>query len=411
MAIIKPFKAIRPTSDMAGKIAELPYDVYNRDEAYVIAKDNPYSFLHVDKAEIDFPNGFDQYSDEVYNKAKENLQKLIDDRNLVKDETDNLYIYTLDWQGKSHTGLVATTSVDDYNNGVIKKHELTRQDKEIDRIKHIRTLNANTGPIFLTYKKKNEIDSIIEDFKKNNAPTYEIDERDGVSQKVWVLSDKDIIKNLTSLFSDVETLYIADGHHRNAAAVAVANERRNNGESDTAEFNYYLSVIFPDDQLNVLDYNRVIKDLNGLSVDDFLEKLSDKFSVEVADDLYKPTKKGEFSMYLGDKWYKLNIKPEFVPNDVIESLDCSILQNYVFDIILDIKDPRTDKRIDFVGGIRGLEELKRRVDSKEMAVAFALFRTSVLELMNVADDNKIMPPKSTWFEPKLRSGLFIHDLE
>ncbi len=405
MAIIKEFNGLRPVKEFAKDIAELPYDVYNRMEAKAIGDKNKNSFLHIDKAEINFDESIDQYDSVVYQKAKENLEKLILENKMKEDKTKSMYIYTLNWNGKDHTGLVACTHVDDYINEVIKKHELTRQDKEDDRIQHIKTLNANTGPIFMTYKYNEEVNKIIENIKSDKNPEYDFID-DGIGQKVWVIDDNNVISELKELFGKIDNLYIADGHHRNAAAVAVAMEKRKNGGNTTDEFNYYLSIMFPDNQINILDYNRVIKDLNGLTKEELLAKLKEKFNISSGDG--RPKSKGEFGMYLDNKWYKLNFKDEFKTDHVINSLDVAILQNEVLEKIFNIVEIRTDKRIDFVGGIRGIKELEKRVDSGEMKIAFSMYPTSIKELMDVADSGNIMPPKSTWFEPKLRSGLFIH---
>ncbi len=405
MAIIKEFNGLRPVEKYAKDIAALPYDVYSRSEAKAIGDKNKNSFLHIDKAEISFDNSVDQYDDRVYIKAKENLEKLILENKMEEDKEKCMYIYTINCNNKDHTGLVSCTCVDDYINEVIKKHELTRQDKEDDRIRHIKALEANTGPIFMTYKFNEKVNSIIENFKSCNSPVYDfIDE--GVGQKVWVIDDVNIINSLKILFEKIDNLYIADGHHRNAAAVAVALEKRKNGGNATDEYNYYLSIMFPDNQVNIMDYNRVIKDLNGLTNEEFLEKLKEKFHISKGNGI--PREKGEFGLYLDKQWYKLNIKDQYKKDDVINSLDVAILQNEVLEKIFNIVEIRTDKRIDFVGGIRGIEELEKRVDSGEMKVAFSMYPTSIEELMNVADSGNIMPPKSTWFEPKLRSGLFIH---
>ena len=392
MAVIRQFKAIRPTPEM------------------VIG--NPYSFLHVDKAEIDLPAGTDIYSPEVYEKAKSNLEKMITDGVLVQDEKPMLYVYELTMDGRSQTGLVACTSIDEYMQGIIKKHELTREDKEQDRIRHVDICNANTGPIFLAYRTVDEISEIVDNVKKN-APVYDFTAEDGIIHKAWIIDDEETINRLVKLFKDVPNLYIADGHHRNASAAKVGLKRRNENPNYTGdeEFNYYLAVIFPSDQLKILDYNRVVKDLNGLSEEEFIKKLSEKFDIVETEGRAKPDKAYDFGMYMDGKWYMLTAKDEIKSKDAVKGLDVSILQDNVLIPILGIGDIRTDKRIDFVGGIRGLGELEKRVDSGEMKVAFAMYPTSIEQLMTIADENKIMPPKSTWFEPKLRSGLFIHSLD
>lgn len=412
MAVIRQFKAIRPTPEMAEKVAALPYDVVNSEEAAEMVIGNPYSFLHVDKAEIDLPAGTDIYSPEVYEKAKSNLEKMITDGVLVQDEKPMLYVYELTMDGRSQTGLVACTSIDEYMQGIIKKHELTREDKEQDRIRHVDICNANTGPIFLAYRTVDEISEIVDNVKKN-APVYDFTAEDGIIHRAWIIDDEETINRLVKLFKDVPNLYIADGHHRNASAAKVGLKRRNENPNYTGdeEFNYYLAVIFPSDQLKILDYNRVVKDLNGLSEEEFIKKLSEKFDIVETEGRAKPDKAYDFGMYMNGKWYMLTAKDEMKSKDAVKGLDVSILQDNVLIPILGIGDIRTDKRIDFVGGIRGLGELEKRVDSGEMKVAFAMYPTSIEQLMTIADENKIMPPKSTWFEPKLRSGLFIHSLD
>ena len=412
MAVIRKFKAIRPTSKMAEAVAALPYDVVNSEEAREMTKDKPYSFLHVDKAEIDLPVGTDIYSPQVYAKAKENLDKLVSDGILVQDNKPMLYVYELTMDGRSQTGLVACTSIDEYLNGIIKKHELTREDKEQDRIRHVDICNANTGPIFLAYSPVDEISAIIENVKKN-APVYDFTAEDGIKHRAWVIDNDETANKLIELFKAVPNLYIADGHHRNASAAKVGLKRRAEHPDYTGdeEFNYYLAVIFPSDQLKIMDYNRVVKDLNGMTSEEFMNKLAEKFDIHEADGRAKPEKQYDFGMYLDKKWYMLTAKENLRVNDAVAGLDVSILQDNVLIPILGIGDIRTDKRIDFVGGIRGLGELERRVDSGEMKVAFAMYPTSIDQLMTIADENKIMPPKSTWFEPKLRSGLFIHSLD
>lgn len=412
MAVIRQFKAIRPTPEMAEKVAALPYDVVNSEEAAEMVIGNPYSFLHVDKAEIDLPAGTDIYSPEVYEKAKSNLEKMITDGVLVQDEKPMLYVYELTMDGRSQTGIVACTSIDEYMQGIIKKHELTREDKEQDRIRHVDICNANTGPIFLAYRTVDEISEIVDNVKKN-APVYDFTAEDGIIHRAWIIDDEETINRLVKLFKDVPNLYIADGHHRNASAAKVGLKRRNENPNYTGdeEFNYYLAVIFPSDQLKILDYNRVVKDLNGLSEEEFIKKLSEKFDIVETEGRAKPDKAYDFGMYMDGKWYMLTAKDEIKSKDAVKGLDVSILQDNVLIPILGIGDIRTDKRIDFVGGIRGLGELEKRVNSGEMKVAFAMYPTSIEQLMTIADENKIMPPKSTWFEPKLRSGLFIHSLD
>lgn len=417
MSVIRAFKGFRPTTELCHRVAALPYDVMNSDEAREMVKDNPYSFLHVDKAEIDLPVGTDLYSQEVYDKAASNLQKMIDEGTYIQDSTPVLYIYRLTMDGRSQTGLVACTSIDEYIENKIKKHELTREDKEQDRIRHVDICDANTGPIFLTYRSQEVVNSIIDAYVLNNEPVYDFLAEDGITHTVWVIDDVVAIEALIDAFKGIESLYIADGHHRNASAVKVGLKRReeNPGYKADAEFNYYLAVLFPDEQLAIMDYNRVVKDLNGMSQEQFIEAVSEKFSVSekalAEGECFKPEKAHSFGMYLGGKWYELKAKDgSFDPQDEVNSLDVSILQNNLLAPVLGIGDPRTDKRIDFVGGIRGLGELVRRVDSGEMTVAFSMYPTTVAELMSIADAGKIMPPKSTWFEPKLRSGIFVHKL-
>ena len=414
MSTIKPFKAIRPAKAFVKDVAALPYDVMNSEEAREMTKENPYSFLHVDKAEIDLDKDVDLYDKKVYEKARENLNRMISSKVLIQDEKPCMYIYRLTMDGASQTGLVVCTSIDEYIDGTIKKHELTREDKEQDRINHVDYCNANTGPIFLAYRQNNAVNEIIQNWTSSNKSEYCFETEDGIGQEVWVIDDFETIKMLEEEFKNVPNLYIADGHHRNASAVKVGLKRRKEKGNYTGEeeFNYYLSVMFPDNQLRIMDYNRVVKDLNGLSKEEFIQKLKQKAEVKEVIGEYKPKKAHTVGMYLEGKWYSLEFKPEFINiNDPVEALDVSILQNEILNPILGIGDPRKDKRIDFVGGIRGLQELVKRVDSKEMKVAFAMYPTSMQELMNIADAGKIMPPKSTWFEPKLRSGIFIHSLD
>lgn len=412
MATIKAFKAYRPTAALAEKVAALPYDVMNSDEAREEVKGNPYSFLHVDKAEIDLPRDVDLYDSRVYEKAKENLQNMIAEKTYVQDEAPCLYIYEQTFRGKTQTGLVGCASVDEYQNNIIKKHELTRADKEADRIRHVDTLDANTGPIFLTYRKQPVISALLESYKALHEAVYDFVSGD-VRQRVWVITEKETLETLTSLFETVPALYIADGHHRAASAVRVAEKRRKEKPfTGDEEFNYFLAVYFPAEELTILDYNRLVKDLNGLDAGAFLEKLEEKFNVRlIGKDAYHPEKRHEFGLYLEKNWYALSLKDGIADEqNPVASLDASILQNEVLTPLLAIGDPRTDARIDFVGGIRGLKELENRVNSGEMTLAFSMCPVSTEELMAIADAGKIMPPKSTWFEPKLLSGLFIHFL-
>ncbi len=413
MAIFKPFKALRPTKEYASKVAALPYDVMNSEEAKEIVKGNPYSFLHIDKAEIDLPEGTYLYSDEVYAKAKENLDKSEAGGIMVTDDTPYFYIYRQIMNGREQTGLVGCAWVDDYIENRIKKHELTRADKEADRIRHVDTCNANTGPIFLCYKSKDEIAEIINKYKAD-APEYDFVTDDGITNTVWVINNTEDCARLSALLAEAGDFYIADGHHRCASAVNVAKKRRENNPcfNGTEEFNFFLAVLFPADELEIMDYNRVVKDLNSNSEEEFIAKISESFIVEDApcNGAYHPEEKHNFGMYLNNKWYKLTAKDgTFDPKNPVDQLDVSILQKNLLTPILAIGDPRTDKRIDFIGGIRGLKELERLVDNG-FKVAFSMYPTTLEDLMSIADANMIMPPKSTWFEPKLLSGLFIHKL-
>ena len=414
MAVFRPFKAVRPLPIYASKVAALPYDVMNSEEAAKMVEGNPCSFLHVDKAEIDLPKGTDLYSEQVYLKARENLDKLVSDGICKQDENNYFYIYRQIMNGRSQTGLVGCVSIDDYINGIIKKHELTRADKEADRINHVDYCDANTGPIFLTYRPESEISAIVKDWQASHEPVYDFVTDDGIANTVWVIDCGETVDRLSALFAAVDYLYIADGHHRAASAVKVGLKRREQFPNYTGdeEFNYFLAVLFACDELEIMDYNRVIKDLNGMSEQQFIEKISEKFTVEpVGKKAYKPEAAHTFGMLLGGEWYKLTAKSgTFNNDDPVEALDVSILQNNVISPILGIDDPRTDKRIDFVGGIRGLGELERRA-SEDMCLAFSMYPTTLRELMDIADAGKIMPPKSTWFEPKLLSGLFIHKLK
>lgn len=412
MAVINPFVCVRPRRDVAGRVAALPYDVYNRAEAKQEILRDPLSFLRIDRAETNFGDEVDTYDPRVYEKAAELLQDMIKHGIFEIDSEECYYVYELVMDGRSQTGLVACASVDDYLNNVIKKHENTREDKEQDRIRHVDVCNAQTGPIFLAYRSKDEINRVIEGVKKEE-PLYCFDSVDNIGHHVWRISDRERIDVIKEAFLGISDIYIADGHHRAASAVKVALKRRreNPGYSGRESFNYFLSVLFPHDQLKIMAYNRAVKDLNGLSGEEFMGRVKENFEVSVIGKTpYSPDEKGSFGMLLDGTWYKLKAK-ESVRNtkDPVESLDVSILQNYLLDPILGIKDPRVDKRIDFIGGIRGLKELERRT-SLDMKVAFSMYPTSITELFAVSDAGKLMPPKSTWFEPKLRSGLFIHPL-
>ena len=414
MPKLKSFKGLRPPKALVEKIQCHPYDVLNSKEAREDAKENKYSFLHITKAEIDFDEDLNvkEDSDEVFEKALENFNEFKEKKWLIKDNEPKLYIYGLTMNERTQYGIVGCAYINDYLNGKIKKHEFTRKEKEDERMKHIKKTNANMEPAYFTYKENEKINDIVNKIIKKQEPIYNfICKKDGFGHVFWVINDYDIIKEIERIFDEeIECFYIADGHHRSAAAVRVGIENKKN-ENENDEYNYFLTVAFPSNQLRIFDYNRVIKDLNHLNKDEFIKKLEENFIVENKRNImYKPDKIHNFSMYLDNEWYKLTAKNNsFDKNNLIDSLDVSILSNHVLDKILGIKDLRTDKRIDFIGGIRGLDELKKRVDSGEMKVAFALFPISMNELMAISDNNEIMPPKSTWFEPKLASGLFIHE--
>lgn len=412
MAVIKPFCAIRPSREKAEKIAALPYDVYNRKEAKEEVLKNPESFLKIDRAETQLADTVDTYDPKVYQKAHDTLWEMVADGSFVKEEKKCYYIYELTMDGRTQTGITACASMDDYESGVIKKHENTRAEKEADRINHVNICNAQTGPIFLAYRANTVINQVVDTVKKDE-PLYDFTAEDGIRHRVWVISKEEQINTIEHAFAGIGEIYIADGHHRAASAVRVGQNRRKEHPeyNGTEEFNYFLSVLFPDEQLMIMDYNRVVKDLNGLSETAFLEKVSEIFEVrQSGTEPVKPQKKGSFSMYLQGKWYCCQIKPEDISADPVEGLDVSVLQKRLLAPVLQITDPKTDSRIDFVGGIRGLAELERRCKS-DCAAAFAMYPTSIQELFAVADAGLLMPPKSTWFEPKLRSGLFIHALE
>lgn len=411
MAIVRAFNGIRPVEELAVKIAALPYDVMSSEEAREMVQGDPYSFLHVDRAEIDLDPSIDIHDQKVYEKARENLNKKISDKELIKDEKPCLYIYRQIMNSRSQTGLVFCASIDDYINNNIKKHEFTRADKEEDRINHVDYCDANTGPIFLTYKEDDVASEVIKAWTKRK-PVYDFVAEDGVSHIVWVIDNEIIVSEVVDLFKDVKSFYIADGHHRSASAVKVGLKRREANPNYTGdeEFNYFLAVAFPDNDLMVMDYNRVVQDLNGLSKNELITKLEEKFVVTESSTQVKPSKKHTFGMYVEEKWYLLEAKDGiYDENDPIDALDVAILQNNVLTPILGIEDVRTSDRIDFIGGIRGLNELERRVH-KDMKIAFSMYPTEVSDIMSVADIGEIMPPKSTWFEPKLRSGLFVHKL-
>jgi uncharacterized protein (DUF1015 family) len=415
MAILKPFRGFRPAKELVDRIASRPYDVLNSDEARTDAADNPYSFLHVVKPEIDLPPETDHYADIVYETGRNNLKKLISEGTFSQDEKGIYYIYAQTMWGKTQYGLVACASVDDYLNGIIRKHELTRPDKEEDRKKHIRVTNFNAEPVFFAYPDNKAIDTIVEGYIKQE-PEYDFETPDGVKHILWLVDDQEDVLQIENTFKkEIPFTYVADGHHRTAAAAHVGEERKqsNFSHKGNEEYNYFLAVHFPASQLTIIDYNRVVKDLNDYSVDDFITKISDRFTViKKGSEPYKPDKLHDFSMYIDGNWYALEANQDtYNDDDPIDCLDVTVLSKAVLDPILDIKDLRKSKRIDFVGGIRGLEELQKRVDSGEMAVAFALYPVSMDQLITIADTGNIMPPKTTWFEPKLRSGLVIHELE
>ncbi len=412
MAEIRPFKAIRPNTEKVSKVAALPYDVYNRKEAYEEVKRNPESFLAIDRPETQFPEDYDMYAPEVYQKAHDMLREQIESGIFIQDEDKCFYIYEQTFKGRTQTGVVACASIDDYLNNVIKKHENTRADKEEDRIKHVYTCDAQTGPIFLCYRKNQLISELVEKVKEVDAPVYDFSSGDDVRNRVWIISDEDEVNTISRIFTSINSIYIADGHHRCASAVKVGLRKREEGKGKVRgklKSDFFLSVLFPDDELEIMDYNRVVKDLNGLTKEEFINKISEKFTVEKEDKAVKPEKKGQFGMLLDGNWYRIDAKESILSNDAVEGLDVSILQNEVLSPILGIGDPRTDKRIDFIGGIRGLSEIEKRCNS-DMKIGFSMHPTSISELFAVADDNRLMPPKSTWFEPKLLSGLFIHDI-
>lgn len=405
MATIVPFTALRPQAQYAKQVASQPYDVLNSKEAKLEARGNPNSFLHITKSEIDLPEDTDVHSKEVYEKAKDNLDAFIQREVLFRENKPCYYIYRLVMNDKSQTGLVCASSVDDYENDIIKKHEFTRPEKERDRINHISTTGAQTGNVFLAYKNVPEIDVLIEKWQAEKKPVYDFVADDGISHTVWVINDDKTIAAITQLFSEaVDNTYIADGHHRAASAAKV----RLTAAGDTEGANYFLTTLFPASQLRILDYNRVVKDLNGLSKETFLQRIAEKFDVAPASTAFAPQQLHDIGMYVGGKWYALTAKAGTYTPDPVGVLDVTVLQNNLLDPILGIKDPRTDQRIDFVGGIRGLEELEKRVNSGEMQVAFSLYPVSIQQLFDIADSGMVMPPKSTWFEPKLRDGLLTH---
>ena len=406
MAIISAFRALRPAKELASKVASLPYDVLNSSEARVLGDKNPYSFLHITKSEIDLPEGTDIHSEKVYHKAADNLLIFQDNKILVRDEKPAYYIYELTMGGRKQTGLVCASSVEDYENNIIKKHELTRPEKEQDRINHIRITGAQTGNVFLAYKSNVSLSLLIGSWKEAQEPDYDFIAEDGIGHRVWVVHDPHTTAEITQIFhKQIPFTYIADGHHRAASAAKVKNAL---GNSATSDAGYFLTTLFPSDELHIMDYNRVVKDLNGLDVNSFLGKLNKNFRVEKINAAHTASGLHNFGMYLAGSWYSLNAKENSFPNDLIGILDVSILQENILSSILGIRDLRTDNRIDFVGGIRGLKELERRVDSGQMKLAFSLYPVSMDQLFDIADSGQIMPPKSTWFEPKLRDVLLTH---
>jgi uncharacterized protein (DUF1015 family) len=407
VATIKPFKALRPQAQFAKQVASRPYDVLNSAEAKVEAQGNPHSFLHITKSEIGLSENTNQYSEEVYIRAKENIEAFIKRDVLFRENKECYYIYQLIMNGRTQTGLVAVSSVQDYEDGIIKKHEFTRPEKEQDRINHIKTSGAQTGNVFLAYRDVDELDTLIAKWKSNKSPVYDFVADDEIQHTIWIVNDDATIQQISDLFvSKVPATYIADGHHRAASAAKVKHAL---GDKATESSNYFLTTLFPANQLHIMDYNRVIRDLNGLSKEDFIKKIGEKFEVlEIGTEAYRPKTLHEFGMYLDGSWYKLTSKPGTFTADPIGILDITILQNNLLEPVLGIKDQRTDKRIDFVGGIRGLQELENRVKSGEMQVAFSLYPVTIHQLFDIADSGNVMPPKTTWFEPKLRDGLLTH---
>lgn len=411
MAEIRAFRGIRPAAGKEADIAALPYDVYNREEARKAVEGKPLTFLRIDRAETQLSEETDIYAPEVYQKAKELLWGMVENGDFVQDDKPCYYLYELTMNGRSQTGIVACASIDDYLNGMIKKHENTRREKEEDRVRHVDICDAQTGPIFLAYRNQESLKKIVADVK-TGAALFDFTSEDGIRHRGWKIADTEKISAIYEAFHQMNALYIADGHHRAASAVRVGVKRREEhpGYTGEEEFNYFLSVIFPDDELMIMDYNRVVRELNGLTPEEFLSGIKKVFDVEKLDKAEHPKRKGQVTLFLEDKWYLLTLKPEYENCDPVEGLDVSILQKQILEPVLGIQDPKTDKRIDFVGGIRGLSELERRVHT-DMKAAFAMYPTSIGELFAVADAGLLMPPKSTWFEPKLRSGLFIHALK
>lgn len=406
MVDVQPFRAIRPNEQLASQVACLPYDVIDTNEARVESQDNPYSYYHIDRSEIAFDDDFNPYDPKVYELANQTLQQFLQKGWLKKEDKPCFYLYELTMDGRKQTGIAASTSIDDYVNDQIKKHEFTRPAKEQDRINHIKACDANTSPIFLSYRQPQAMQHLVEEWKANHAPVYDFTKYHGVTHRLWVVDDEATVAQMVALFAQVPALYIADGHHRAASAVKVGLEKRAQGQS-SAESDYFLSIIFPEQELKILEYNRVI---NVTPPADFIDRLAKIFTIQPTSET-KSQQKGEFKLYYQNQWYTLTLDESLRPTDAVEGLDVAVLQKYVIEDIFGIMDVRTDARIDFVGGIRGSEELARLVDSGAFQVAFALYPTSMQDLLAVADDNQIMPPKSTWFEPKLLSGLLLHDLE
>ncbi|RQD70293.1 MAG: DUF1015 domain-containing protein [Tindallia sp. MSAO_Bac2] len=411
---IRPFKALRPAPDLASMVACLPYDVMNTEEAAKMAEGNPHSFLHVIRSEIDLPQASNQYDQQVYEQAQKNLDSMIKKHTLIQDKSPSFYLYRQCMDGRQQLGIVACHPIDDYENGLIKKHEFTRPEKEKDRIRHFDQCDAHTEPVFLTYRSEENFTGMIRQYAEENEPVYDFTTEDKIQHTLWVVSDKEWVQRMSETFkNNVEALYIADGHHRTASAAKIGLKRREeNPDLDpNDESQFLMAVSFPQEDLYCMEYNRVVKDLNGMSVDELLARISQHFECEPVEKAYQPKEKHEFGMLLNNHWYRLIAKPHtYAENDVIQQLDVSILQNYLLQPILGILDPRTDKRIDFVGGIRGIEELERRVQN-DMELAFSMYPTTIDDLLQVADEDKIMPPKSTWFEPKLRSGIFLHPFQ
>lgn len=412
MANVKPFQAIRPASALAAQVAALPYDVYSRKEAEEKVKGHSLSFLNIDRPETQFASFIDMYDDRVYQKAREMLDAEVEDGTFIQDVKKCYYLYELTMDGRSQTGIAACVSIDDYLHRIVKKHEETREEKERDRIRHVDTCSAQTGPVFLVYRANPVLTYIIRNVKEG-LPVYDFTADDGVRHTVWVIEDHMAIDAIAKTFETMDSLYIADGHHRAASALKVGLKRRrmHPGYDGTEEFNYFMAVLFPDDQLKIMDYNRLVRHLNGMTKEQFLQRISNEFVVEyVGDHAVSPERKGVFGLYLGHQWYRLTAKARIASGDAVDGLDVSVLQHYLLEPVLGIRDPRTDPDIEFVGGIRGLGELERRCH-EDMCLAFSMYPTSIEELLAVADAGRLMPPKSTWFEPKLRSGLFIHKIE